>query len=262
MDGWILIHRTTIDWEWFTDVNTAHLFQYILLAANYSETKWRGRKLAPGQLLTGRKKLAEKTGLSEQNVRTSLSKLKSTGELTITKYNKYSVITVTNWKQYQTINQQLNLLPTSNQPGTNQVLTTSKEDKENKVGSVVGACPLPYQNLPTHWKHFCADEMKWTLAQMESAWLIFRDNWLDREDNLRKNWFLVFKNSCRNGYTKPNINLRGNNSGNSKTTTAQPSATDRHLRGIQLAISESAEQPADRLGRDLQFQSGGESGEL
>jgi len=100
MSGWIKLHRQFIKWEWFTDVNTCHLFTYLLLEANHKETKWRGHVIMPGQLLTGRIKLAEATGLSQQKVRTSLDKLKSTNEVTSKIYNKYSIITITNWAKY------------------------------------------------------------------------------------------------------------------------------------------------------------------
>ncbi len=132
MSGWIKFHRQFIEWEWFTDVNTCHLFTYLLLKANHRETKWRGHTIMAGQLLTGRAKLAEATGLSQQNVRTSLDKLKSTNELTSKTFNKYSIITITNWYKYQDINQQLTSELTNNQPATNQQLTTFKNVKNIK----------------------------------------------------------------------------------------------------------------------------------
>ena len=118
-----------LQWEWFTDVNTAHLFQYLLLSANHKPTKWRGHIILPGELLTGRKKLAKDTGLSEQSVRTSLDKLKSTSDLTSRTFNKYSIITITNWDKYQDINQQVTSDLTNNQPASNQQVTTSKNIK-------------------------------------------------------------------------------------------------------------------------------------
>lgn len=136
MSGWIKLQRKMIDWEWFTDVNTCHLFTYLLLAATHTTVKWRGILLEPGQLITGRTLLATKTGLSEQQVRTSLDKLKSTNEITSESTNNFTVITITNWNLYQDINQPSNQPITSqitneqpaNQPTDNHI----QEGKENK----------------------------------------------------------------------------------------------------------------------------------
>lgn len=134
MSGWVKLHRQFIKWEWFTDVNTCHLFTYLLLEANHKETKWRGHIIMPGQLLTGRIKMAQETGLSERNVRTSLDKLKSTKEVTSKSYNKYSIITVTNWDKYQQIDQQPTSGLTSNRPATDQQPTTSNNEKNINNG--------------------------------------------------------------------------------------------------------------------------------
>ncbi len=161
MSGWIKLQRKMINWEWFTDVNTCHLFTYLLLAANYQTTKWRGHTILPGQLMTGRIALARATGLSEQNVRTSLEKLKITNEITSELFNKYSIITITNWKEYQDINQQLTSESTSeltnkqpaNQPTTNHI-QESKEDKKEKKIRNIEALPLPDWLPLDEWNGF------------------------------------------------------------------------------------------------------------
>ena len=78
-----------------------------------------------GQYRTGRIKLSAETGLSEQQIRTCLKRLESTSEITIAKYNKFSVITITNWNQYQQKNEKSTSEITNNQPATNQQLTTN-----------------------------------------------------------------------------------------------------------------------------------------
>ena len=135
MEGWIKLHRKFVNWEWFTDHKTSHLFLYLLLSANHEDNNWRGQTIKRGQLITGRKSLSDKTGLSEQNIRTCLDKLKSTNEITIKTTNKNSVITVLNYDLYQnkeTSNQQNNQQLTNNQPTTNQQLTTNKNDNNIK----------------------------------------------------------------------------------------------------------------------------------
>jgi hypothetical protein len=60
-----------------------------------------GEKLKAGQLITGRKKLADELNFSERQIRTAMEKLKSTGEVTYKSTNKFTIVTVVNWEDYQ-----------------------------------------------------------------------------------------------------------------------------------------------------------------
>ena len=135
-NGFIKLHRKLIEWEWFADSKTFHVFMYLLLDANHTEKKWRGITVDRGQTLTGRIKISEATGVSQQSVRTALSNLSSTDEITIQSTNRFSIITICNYNKYQsiinTVNQPDNQQPTSNQPTTNQQLTTNKNEKNEK----------------------------------------------------------------------------------------------------------------------------------
>jgi predicted transcriptional regulator len=111
MEGWISLYRKFLEWEWYSDINTKTLFIHLLLKANHKSSKWQGIEIKRGQLVTGRKVLARETGLSEQQVRTSLEKLKSTNETTIKSTKQNSVITILKYEVYQ--NTQQNSQPTS-----------------------------------------------------------------------------------------------------------------------------------------------------
>lgn len=106
VNGWIKLHRKICEWEWYSDTNTFHLFIHFLLHANHEPRHWRGIDIDAGQLLTSRESLALQTGISERGIRTSLEKLKSTNEVTIKSTNKYSIITIVKWSEYQLIDQQ------------------------------------------------------------------------------------------------------------------------------------------------------------
>lgn len=101
MEGFVILHRKITEWQWYMDSNTFRLFIHLLLKATHKPIKWMNIELFPGQLVTGRKSLSQDLKLSEQAIRTSLRKLKSSGELTTFPTNKYSVITITNWDKYQ-----------------------------------------------------------------------------------------------------------------------------------------------------------------
>ncbi len=132
MRGWIKLHRKFLEWEWWDDENTTRVFLYLLLSANHKTKRYRGITLDPGQLVTGRKKIAEKTRLSERNVRTVIDHLKSTNEIAIKTTSRYSIITITNWNEYQQTDQQSDQQPTSNRPTSDQQVTTIKNDKNVK----------------------------------------------------------------------------------------------------------------------------------
>lgn len=130
--GYIKEYRKIVDWEWYTDVNTCHLFRHCLYKANIEDKKWRGQFVARGSFITSLEHLSHETGLSIQQVRTALNKLKSTNELTSTSTSHNTVITVNNYDLYQDINMRDNKRITNEQQTNNKQITTTKECKEYK----------------------------------------------------------------------------------------------------------------------------------
>ena len=126
--GWIKIHRQLIEWEWYDDLNTFRLFIHLLLKANHKAKKYRGLELKAGSLITGRDLLSFETGLSVMQVRTSLTKLKSTNEITIKTSSQGTIIQLVNFTKYQIVTNDL----TNKQPASNQRVTTNKNDKNDK----------------------------------------------------------------------------------------------------------------------------------
>lgn len=151
MEPFVKIFKRMTKWGWYQDTNTFRVFMHILLNANYKPSEYKGVTIGAGECVFGRKKWAKELGLSEQNVRTALSHLQSTNEITIVSTNKFSVIHVVKWEFWQISNGLLTNESTSHlnqiQPTTNQQLTTSKEIKnirnnnylaaEKTVGSVL-----------------------------------------------------------------------------------------------------------------------------
>lgn len=136
--GFIKVYHSLINWEWYDDANTFRLFIHCLLRANIKAQKWHGVDIQRGQFVAGRQKLAQELKLSEQQIRTSLNKLKLTNEITIKTEAKYSIITVKNYNFYNPDNQQINQQITENQPTNNQQITTNKEYKNtNYINSSV-----------------------------------------------------------------------------------------------------------------------------
>jgi hypothetical protein len=120
MDGWIKLHRRLSQWEWYQDSQTVHLFIHLLIHANHAEKQWRGIKVERGQVVTGREALSTATGISERAIRTCLNRLKMTSEIKIQATNKYSIITICNYDEYQ------------GSDGENDHQATSKRPAEQK----------------------------------------------------------------------------------------------------------------------------------
>lgn len=100
-NGYIKVHRKMMEWGWYKDANTMRVFFHLLLNANYTEGEFMGYRVKPGQVVCGRKQLAEDLGLSERAVRTAINHLKSTNEVTTKTTNKFTIITIENWGKYQ-----------------------------------------------------------------------------------------------------------------------------------------------------------------
>ncbi len=101
MSGWIKLHRELIDWEWYTDHNTCRLFIHCLVRANFEAKKWRGISIARGQFWTSLPTLQAETGLSASQIRTSLTKLESTGEIAVKSQAQGRMVTVLEYESYQ-----------------------------------------------------------------------------------------------------------------------------------------------------------------
>jgi len=137
MDGWIKLHQKLSQWEWYQDSKTLHLFIHLLIHANFKARKWQGVEILRGQVLTGLKSLNESTGISVQSLRTSIKRLKSTGEITVESTSQFSIITISNFEKYQAkLTDQPTNQSTSDQQASNKQVTTL-EDSIDSIDSTL-----------------------------------------------------------------------------------------------------------------------------
>ena len=127
--GYVRLYRSLLEWEWFQNSPTLHVFLFLLLSACFRPIRHAGVELAPGQLITARRTIAQRTGLSEQQVRTALAHLKSTGEITSKSTSHFSLITLNNYARYQGMLQPA--VPPENQPSVNQPPANRQPNKKN-----------------------------------------------------------------------------------------------------------------------------------
>lgn len=176
-EKWVKLHSKFLNWEWYQDKNTKILFIHFLLKANWKDGKFEGIEIPRGSFVTSRKKLAEELEISEQSVRTSIYKLKSTNEIITKATNKFTIITVVNYEEYQKkqeilTNEITNVLP-NEQPTTNQQLTTIEEYKNiSSISSIEEIRARMYQFYETNFAKL--------LSPIEKEEL---DTWIDYFQN-------------------------------------------------------------------------------
>ena len=132
MDGWLKLYRSILDSAVFQDAEILKVWIWLLcnVAFEQHDTICYGKviHLKPGQIATGRKKIAQCTDLNENKVYRALTALKSLGNIEIKSTNKYSIITVVNWDKYQDENGKR----TANEQQTNSKTTTGEQQDNNK----------------------------------------------------------------------------------------------------------------------------------
>ena len=131
MIGWIKLHRTLKDWEWYDDINATRLLVHLLISVNYEDKPWKGILINSGSMVLSWDSLSNACGLSVQQCRTAMTKLKNSQEVTIKSTNKYQVVTLMKWEQMQGSesedNKQPNKQVTIKQQTNNKQVTTTKE---------------------------------------------------------------------------------------------------------------------------------------
>lgn len=128
---YVKFDRNLLNWRWFQDRNTLQLWTYLLMSANIKSHDFRNITINRGELATSYPSLAAATGQTIKEIRTALDHLKSTGEVAVTRYPKFSVISVKNYDLYQGLGQSKGSQTAVNgqSKGNNQRMEEYKEGK-------------------------------------------------------------------------------------------------------------------------------------
>ena len=147
-NGFIKLHRQLIEWEWYDDANTFRLFIHFLLKANFKDKNWRGITVKKGSFITGYDKLSRELKLTKQQIRTGINKLKSTGEITHQSCNKYSIVTLVKYGDYQDrelieVGKLTHKATHEQQSNNNQITPTKNVKNVKKVKNKI----IPYDEI-------------------------------------------------------------------------------------------------------------------
>lgn len=123
MSDYIKLYRSLLDWEWYKNINTKVLFIHMLLKANWKDGRFEGQVIPRGSFVSSLAKLSEETDLTIREVRTAISHLEKSGEVTSKRHSKYSVFTIKNYDCFQSSDNQ-----TTNNRHSDDILTTTIEE--------------------------------------------------------------------------------------------------------------------------------------
>lgn len=143
MQGWISLHRELLDNPIVCkDTHYFTIWIYLLLQATHTDQdkifKGNKVKLKRGQLITGRKSLANRFNINESKVQRILKMFESEQMIEQQTSNKNRLITILKYELYQSVEQQIKQ-PVNNKRTTNEqpVNTNNNVNKEINVNKVI-----------------------------------------------------------------------------------------------------------------------------
>lgn len=140
--GYIKLYRSLLNWEWYDDINTKTVFLHLLLTVSIAESQWHGITVPRGSRVSSYAVLAKETRLTERQVRTAISHLEMTGELTRYKHPKFTVFAINNYDKYQLMTDKTTEQRQGDDretTGWRQQYKKIEEDKEDNYLSILDA---------------------------------------------------------------------------------------------------------------------------
>lgn len=129
----IKIDRNIQSWRWYTNANTFRVFFHLLLNANVYERAFENVMIKRGEVVISYPRLSNSLKLTIQEVRTAIEHLKLTGEITVTKYSKFQVISIVNYGYYQSVPTGK---ATANQQSTNSQSTVNQQSGQHQYKNI------------------------------------------------------------------------------------------------------------------------------
>lgn len=154
-NGFILLHRKFLKWEWYSNINDRLVFIHCLLSANWEDGWFEGVKIPRGSFATSYKNLAKEIGISVHQLRTSLNHLKLTHNVAHETNKQFSIITINNYDKYQ-----LSGTPSGKrvanewQTSGNNIINNNERNKEKENNNIYIVEIIDHLNLRTgqHYK--------------------------------------------------------------------------------------------------------------
>ena len=137
-EGYIKLFRKFKKASYFMDSQYVHLWIHLLLSVNHNEKRLKIEKsdrfitLLPGQILTSRDSLSKSTGIHRSKVDRILKAFETEQQIEQQTCSKYRVISICNWGEYQSGEQQNEPQVSSRRAADEPQVSTNKNDKNVK----------------------------------------------------------------------------------------------------------------------------------
>ena len=220
--GWIITHRKLRESSFYKDSQAVHLWIHLLISANHKDAQVvRGNKVYEvkrGQLITGRKLLSSETGINESKLQRLLKVFEKCHMIEQQTNNVNRLVSIINYDQYQTSEQQVNSKRTASeqQVNTNNNDNNKNNDKElnRNIRANTSATKTIeqrekefYGKISEHWKKSHSDMPKEEVRE-------FFDYWTERGDNDKK---MRFEKEKTFGISRRMTTWKKNNFGGNDT---------------------------------------------
>ena len=153
-NGWIALYRQLLENPIVRKPKYFLLWVVLLLKAAHAGTSfiWNEKRqfIRPGQVLTGREKLSEATGIKPSTVENILKYLESEQQIEQQKTQKFRIITIKNWEKYQFRKKVDNRMTTDEQQ--NDTYNNENNDNNDKKKS-------PLFQIFNHWNSYKAQSV-------------------------------------------------------------------------------------------------------
>ena len=133
MDSWIKLYDKMLEWQWYTDTIVKSVFIHCLLKANYADKKWQNIIIKRGQFTTSLATLSSELNLTQKQIRVAFEKLKSTNEIRVDVTNKYRIITICKYEDYQQKEEDKHFLRQTE--GKQRATTTEYIDSKDNISN-------------------------------------------------------------------------------------------------------------------------------
>jgi len=220
--GWIITHRKLRESSFYKDSQAVHLWIHLLISANHKDAQVvRGNKIYEvkrGQLITGRKLLSSETGINESKLQRLLKVFEKCHMIEQQTNNVNRLVSIINYDQYQTSEQQVNSKRTASeqQVNTNNNDNNKNNDKELNRNTRANTSATKtieqrekefYSKISEHWKKSHPDMPKEEVRE-------FFDYWTERGDNDKK---MRFEKEKTFGISRRMTTWKKNNFGGNDT---------------------------------------------
>ena len=153
-ERWIKLYEKLDKSSIYRDSEMVHLWVHLLIKATKFpyNVNWGGEEitLKPGELITGRKKLSSDLRINESKIQRSLKFFEKCHMIEQRTNRQSRIVTVLNWDQYQTTEQQ----PNNDRTTSEQRVNTNKKERKKESRIESGQSPLYdpdkfIKNMPT-----------------------------------------------------------------------------------------------------------------